>query len=330
VSLSHKQIEQIDARKKAKEDARGQRGNDAKRGNDAAKTLPVVTAFSVVADSLLAEEIYVPAEDPPFQYAKCILDGDGNGDPYTTCTFEDSGNQYCPPGDTNDMIKKRDVLLPSAAVPYTSDAELFADLLCFIHRYCDIDPFWERLMAVYAMMTWIVDRLDTVPYLRFLGGPDSGKTRLAETVAYLCYRTIKISGGSSPAFLYRSMNIFRGTLFIDEADSRGELWSDLSKIVNAGYHRGTSIGRCDQEGNPETFDPFGPKVFSVREKFGDSATDTRCLTLNTYKKETIRPGVPLNLPPDTCTFYAEAEVLRNQLLTWRFRNYRRIEITPAI
>jgi hypothetical protein len=67
-----------------------------------------------------------------------------------------------------------------------------------VHRYADVPPFWEELIAHYVLMTWVHDRFTAVPYLRFLGEPASGKTRCLQVTSHLCYKSI-IAGGATTA-----------------------------------------------------------------------------------------------------------------------------------
>jgi hypothetical protein len=125
------------------------------------------------------------------------------------------------------------------------------------------------------------------------------------------------------------IELFRGTLAVDEADYNGnsDLWTEVAKVFNAGYMRNNPVLKCDKENMPESFDVFCPKILSARKRFGDQATESRCLTLLTYQKPRIRSDITLQLPG---TFAAEAQEIRNKLLTWRFRNWRRITIDRAV
>jgi hypothetical protein len=193
------------------------------------------------------------------------------------------------------------------------------ELIAFAHKYADVPPFWESLMAHYAMFSWVYDRFTALPYLRFQGEPGTGKTRCLQIVGNLSYKAIVAAGASSSASIFRLIDIYHGTLLFDEADFKdSELWADIVKILNTGYARGFPILRCDGDTHePRAFNVFGPKVLSTRRVFGDQALETRCITLNTTETKP-RASVPRQLPPE---FYPEARNLRNKLLQWRFDNY---------
>jgi hypothetical protein len=283
-----------------------------------------VEAFSVVTDSELAETTYDRSRKEPLAYLFSSADGKHR----TASALLDGNTLYTPSADINGMIRKGVIRFPSAAAEYDSELALVAAIQSFVRRYADLPPLWERLASYYVLLTWIFDKFAALPYLRFLGEWQSGKSRLAGVVASLCYRVTSISGATSPAAMYRLIERFRGTLSIDEADYQSsDLWSEVIKVINSGYMVGNYVVKCDAANNPEAFDTFGPKILSTRKPFTDQATNSRCLTLMVYQKQKIRPDIPLQLPGN---FGAEAQELRNMLLTWRFRNYHKISIDRSI
>ena len=254
-------------------------------------------------------EIWKPGSDAPQQRDDCSLS---------------NGETLVPPADKHRLAAKGVVLLPARSEAYGTQAELLAELISFIHRYCDVPPFWEELMAHYALTSWVYDRFTAVPYLRFLGEPQSGKTRCLQVVSQLCYKAIVAGGATTVAPLFRLLELYRGTFVIDEADYKhSDLAAEIVKILNCGYMKGLPVLRTEKSGDnydPRPFDVFGPKVLTTRNEFEDQALETRCLTLRTAERK-VRPDIPRQLPQ---AFYSEALVLRNKLLRWRFENLFRI------
>jgi hypothetical protein len=235
------------------------------------------------------------------------------------------GNRLVPPADKRGLIAKGVVLLPSCAAEYGAQADLVREIIAFIHRYADVPPFWEELMAHYVLMTWVFDRFTAVPYLRFLGEPQSGKTRCLQVAGQLCYKSIIAGGATTPAPLFRLLEVYRGTFVLDEADyHHSDLSSEIIKILNCGYMRGLPVLRAEKSGDnyePRPFDVFGPKILTTRKEFADHALETRCLTLRTGDRK-VRPYIPRQLPR---AFFVEALALRNKLLRWRFDDFLRIQ-----
>ena len=276
----------------------------------------------VFKDGRLGEIIFDPARQPPVQFIFCkdgivsvILDH---------CPLA-SGITAVPPADKHGLIAKGVVLLPSCAAEYGSQEELLAELIAFVHRFADVPPFWEQLIAHYVLMTWVFDRFAAVPYLRFLGEPGSGKTRCLQVAGHLCYKSMTGGGATTASPLFRLLEVYRGTFVIDEADYKhSDLSSEIIKILNCGYMRGMAVLRSEENGEgyeARAFDVFGPKILTTRKEFADRALETRCLTLRTRDSK-VRTDVPRQLPR---AFDAEALALRNKLLRWRFENLSRIQ-----
>lgn len=174
------------------------------------------------------------------------------------------------------------------------------------------------------LATWVYDCFAAFPYLRFLGEYGTGKTRMLQVVAALCYRSLALSGNITGAALFCSIDLIRGTLAIDEADFKHSAeWSDIIKVLNNGYMTGFPIVRCDSRSGtftPQSFYVYGPKIISPRHRFDDPATELRCITFETQERK-VDPSIPLQLPP---AFYEQAQALRNKLLGWRFDDFQQI------
>lgn len=287
----------------------------------ASKQKTEVASFNS-GSGLLGETTFAPARQPRVQYAVWKIGGE-------VCNYWDEcplsdGNALVPPADKHGLISKGVVLLPSCATEYATQEALLSEIIAFIHKYTDVPPFWEQLIAHYVLMTWVFDRFTAVPYLRFLGEPGSGKTRCLQVAGHLCYKSMTGGGATTASPLFRLLEIYRGTFVIDEADYKhSDLSSEIIKILNSGYMRGMAVLRSEKNGDtydPRAFEVFGPKILTTRKEFADRALETRCLTLRTGDSK-VRPDVPRQLPR---AFDAEALALRNKLLRWRFENLARI------
>jgi len=125
--------------------------------------------------------------------------------------------------------------------------------------------------------------------------------------------------------------MFRGTVFIDEADLEdgGDMANGIIKFLNMGAMKGQFITRMvesmDWKGDrilvPEPFDPFCPKLIAMREDFKDKAVSSRSLTIHVVGKSTeelLEREVPLQIDD---AFRAQSLALRNRLLRWRMDNW---------
>jgi len=222
----------------------------------------------------------------------------------------------------SDIVSKRVVLLPSKPLEYNSDEELINEIQSFIHKYLDISSDYERIASYYVLFSWLYDRFNELPYLRAIGDFGSGKSRFLQTIGSICYRPIFTGGATTTAPIFRILNEIRGTLILDEADLKmSDMTTDIIKILNMGYQKGGSVlrmGGKDME-DLKAFDVFSPKVIATRETFNDKALESRFL-VEEMGRGKLRSGIPLRLSNE---FYDEALELRNKLLMWRFRNYRK-------
>ena len=221
----------------------------------------------------------------------------------------------------NMVLQKNAVLMPSALPVLRSVTELVAVIRQFIHRYVDIDEFYERLASYYVLFTWLYDCFQVIPYLRALGDYGTGKTRLIQVVGAICYRPIFTAGASTVSPIFRMMDKYKGTLIMDEADfARSDESADIIKIFNTGYMKGTPLLRSAEKNGAfdvEVYEVFGPKIIATRKKFFDKATESRCLTKE-MGGGVPRADIPLVLPRD---FWHQATQIRNLLLAYRMKNW---------
>jgi len=154
------------------------------------------------------------------------------------------------------------------------ESELVGRIEDLIHRNYLIETFYERLAAYYVLFTWSFDSFRNLVYLRMLGEYGSGKTELMQIIGYCCRRLILLSGVASDAALFRTMHIYKGTLFIDEGDkSYSDTDSPYVKILNTGDRKGFPVVRMRDTGNAGRYRASAEKV----EPGHPSATCDLCL-----------------------------------------------------
>ncbi|MFC1955020.1 hypothetical protein ACFLWZ_00520 [Chloroflexota bacterium] len=214
------------------------------------------------------------------------------------------------------------VKLPSGVTEYGSTLSLLQEVESHIYRYLDVSHSFRKFAAYYVLLSWVYDRFNTLPYLRFIGDTGCGKSRALDVCGGLCYKPTSASGCITPAPIYRMLKRWAGTIILDEADlQNSDEYHEVTKILNCGFERNRPVIRAVKE-NPDRLQilpTFGPKVFATRRRFKDAALEARCLT--EIMQETARDDISATL---TSTFYKEQETLRNKLLLFRFRNYNRI------
>lgn len=225
----------------------------------------------------------------------------------------------------SEMVEKGVVLLPTEVGEYENEMKLIDEIQAFIHRYVDVSPFFEKLSAYYVMFTWLYDNFNTLPYLRVLGDYGTGKTRFLQTVGSICYKPMFAGGATTPSPVFRIIEMFKGTLVLDEADFKAsDDWAEIIKILNCGFQAGFPVLRTEEkEGvrEPRAYDCYCPKILATRREFKDKALESRCLTERLT--ETVRHDIPILLDKD---FFVKTQELRNILLKFRFMHFEKHKI----
>lgn len=230
-----------------------------------------------------------------------------------------TGERLVPYSATNNLIATECVLLPSEVGEFGSQEALLAELRAYLHRYVDLSPLFEEIAAHYALLAWVYDAFNELPYLRFRGDFGTGKTRALLALGSLCYKPFFASGASTVSPVFHILEAFRGTFIMDEADFRfSDATSSLTKILNNGNVRGMPVLRTmtnrNKELNPQAYRVFGPKLIGMRGRFTDAALESRLITENTGGRP-LRADIPIELPS---SLRDDARGLRNKLLAWRF------------
>lgn len=242
------------------------------------------------------------------------------------------GDRYIP-ANPNRMIQDGGVLFPSELGPRKSTRELVAYVELFVNQHYLVgDKKLSRMIAYYVMLTWVYDAFNALPYLRAMGEAGAGKSELMRRVGFVCYRMMAASGANSAASFFRTVEKYRGTVFIDEADLHdgGDMTNDLVKFLNLGAMKGNPIWRLAETTNTDgekdfetiTYTTFCPKLIAMRRDFKDDAVGTRSITLKLMPREPIelvQAGVKFHINEE---FRQKALHLRNMLLRWRLEKWQ--------
>jgi len=237
---------------------------------------------------------------------------------------------YRPVSASNNLIKHRAVLLPSAPTEYGDLETLLVEIGDYVRRYVGLPEHTASLVTAYVLLTWVYDAFNELPYLRFRGDYGTGKTRALLVVGSICYKAFFASGASTVSPIFHTLDLFRGTLIFDEADFRfTDEKAELVKILNNGNAKGFPVLRTQvtpkKEFNPRAFSIFGPKIVGMRRSYADKALESRFLTIEMEPGHA--DGVPINLPDRQKD---DAAQLRNKLLMFRLRERLSILLDPSL
>lgn len=134
-------------------------------------------------------------------------------------------------------------------------------------------------IALWTLHAWCADHTPVLPLLT-LSSPTKrcGKSTALGVIGNLTPRALTTSN-ISPAALFRSVEKWRPTLLIDEADTTLPNNDALRGLLNAGHTRGaTLVIRCvGDDLEPTTFSVWGPKVLAMIGRPADTVLDRSVL-----------------------------------------------------
>lgn len=226
------------------------------------------------------------------------------------------------------VINSKTIILPPKPIEYGSVKILFKEIKAFIGKYFITTDGFLEIAALYVMLTWVYERFNDLPYLRVIGTLGTGKSRFLKTLSVCSFNSMML-GSASVAAVFRTIDKFRGTFILDEANYKNsEFSSEIAKILNNGNTKGAPVARMRERANSkgdfstDFFQVFGPKILASRESFNDAALESRCFSQRLYPNKNIK--APRSL--DNNSFLEEAKVLRGKLLTFKFSNYWKFKI----
>jgi len=308
--------------------------------DDGEPLVTVTTVGGMVQNSdgyYLIETLY----DPPKETAGAITITGGrtsfaihepDGAICTASHLDVDGVRYIPPPGDSMMLRKRVVSLAESVGPLLTSRELVQAVQEIVHKYVDLDPFFEYLSVYYIIFSWLYDAFTTLAYLRFRGDYGTGKSRALQVIGSLCFRPIRASGAATVSPIFRMLDIWSGTLLLEESDyADSDYAADIVKILNCGFDRVQGIvlrsGDKNSGFEPEAFMTYGPKLLAMRGEFKDKALASRCLT-SEMGAATLREDIPIQLPEHF--WQTEAPYLRSLLLRYRLEHWKpHIEIDNA-
>lgn len=137
-------------------------------------------------------------------------------------------------------------------------ADLFDEIAAIIPSFIVLDQNQADAATLWVAHTYLTAEADTSP-LAIINAPEKAcaKTLFQTILARMSYRPLPASNATLSA-LFRAVESWKPTLFIDEADTFFRDNAELHGMVNAGYKRGGFVLRSEASG-----DSFEPRMFSV-------------------------------------------------------------------
>ena len=207
-------------------------------------------------------------------------------------------------------------------------ARMLSDIAAFIRRHVWIDELEADALALWAVMTWIHDRLEISTFANLTSATKRcGKSLLLELLGELVYRPQPLSGQVTGAVLFRMVELHAPTLMLDEADTYIRDDEAVRGIVNGSQRRALAyIPRCvEPDYQPRLFRTWCPKLIAGIGGIPDTIRD-RSLVVRLERKPASERVSPWRERDREAV-----EAMRGQVARWAGDNAGRIVAAlPAV
>jgi putative DNA primase/helicase len=164
-------------------------------------------------------------------------------------------------------------------------SELLTELSATVRRFIICQPETSDAVALWATMTWFMDVVQIAP-LAVITAPEKrcGKSQLLFLLGKLSYRPLTASN-ITPAALFRSIDAWKPTLLVDEADAFMRDNEELRGLLNCGHTRDSAyiIRTVGEDFTPTRFAVWGAKALAGIGHLADTLMD-RAVTLELRRK----------------------------------------------
>jgi len=218
---------------------------------------------------------------------------------------------------------------PPCALP-VDGATLLAELVTTIRQYIIVTEPQAIAIAVWIIWSHLFETFDLAPRLS-IESPvlECGKTTLLDLIETLTRRPVG-AAEISPAAIYRTIEVYKPTLLLDELDgvfrpgnSNKETAGDILTILNSGHTRAkANVIRLVKDG-----DDFSPRQFSTftpiaHAMIGHPPTTlrSRAIVIALKRKRAGEKLMKTLYGRDKAKRYAELEQLAQRIARWAVDN----------
>lgn len=204
-----------------------------------------------------------------------------------------------------------------------SPAECYQACLAQFDRFLDFGiEGAPETCSVYTLLTYVYIVFEYVPYLKFGGEKESGKSKAGSVFANLAFNA-KITLNETSSSMFRFAQDNRGVLIIDEGEElhiKDEKLAAIQQILNGGFQKTGAVTRINKDTmRPERYFVFGPKIIcSILPLF--EVLETRTLEIIMLKTNNVEKS---NLEPTS-----EDPVwqpIRDNIYLCLLQNWRRVK-----
>lgn len=167
--------------------------------------------------------------------------------------------------------------------------ELLDQITLLIRQYIALEEYQAQIAGLWVAASWFVNQINCAPIL-LINAPEKacGKTQLLSLLAKLAPRPTQMVG-TTPSVLFRLIEAFQPTIFIDEIETLLKTNEALRALLNAGHTRDSAhVWRMVRDGDnhePKKFSVWGMKSFAgINSANLQDTITSRALVLNLRRK----------------------------------------------
>jgi hypothetical protein len=190
-------------------------------------------------------------------------------------------------------------------------AQLLVDLKDFFAKHAFLQRGAPYALALWTMHTHAFEAFTHSPRLHVRGiVKNSGKTTVLDLLEMVCCRALPAANVTTAA-MFRTIEMAKPTLLLDEADTFLNEAEELRGIVNAGHKRGGQILRTvGEDHTPRMFSVFGPIAIAG---IGDLPGTIADRSITIPMKRALKAELP---SPITKDVRADAAALARKIVRW--------------
>lgn len=166
-----------------------------------------------------------------------------------------------------------------------SGADLLTALAAEVRRYVVMEEGCPEAVALWTVHAHALDAFPISPRLAITSAEKrSGKTTLLDVLGCLVPRPLPTANATAPA-IFRTIEAYRPTLLIDEADTFLRRNDELRGVLNSGHRKATArVLRLDGDDHqPRIFGTWAATVIAMIGKLPDTLHD-RCIEIRLRRR----------------------------------------------
>lgn len=229
-----------------------------------------------------------------------------------------------------DIAEKNEINVVEEISPFDGEVDgnlLLTEIELTLKKHVYLPVGAAIVIAVWCLGTFCMDAWKLWAKL-LITSPERrcGKTTLIEAMEGVTYRPL-VASNISPSAIFRSIEEWCPTLFLDEADTFAKDNPELNGIINAGHRKRTAkIIRSEKVG-----DSFLPKAFSVWAPqiiagIGNQRGTLHDRSIHIEMERKLPDELISKLPAD---FFEQQEQLRRKCLRWAEDNIDKLKSIDA-